>query len=281
MLDLDKDIKAGLDFLSGNRWKHYNASYGSSFMTTNEYLELYFPKFSIDNGKVLTVASSGDHVLQSIKEGAKDIHAFDYNPFQLYVTKLKVASCLALDCKQFRNYYYNDDRRGYFRLDYYRIVRDYLDEYSRKFWDTMYLIGDFEKNFESFIILGNSWHSIVDPKGFYMNSDNYYITKNNIDKVNFCYYNSDLFDILKFIPKDIKFDGVLFSNIYDWLGYDDKNKYIDFVRNKLVNYLSDKGMIAVYSPVGGCNDIYLENIFSDYIDMGSRGKTITYKKLKK
>ena len=80
------------------------------------------------------------------------------------------------------------------------------------------------------------------------------------------------------LPKGVKFDGIFLSNIYDWLNYQNQERYIAFVKKELVNYLTDRGLIAVYYPVGGCNDKYLDNVFDDFIDMGSRGKTIIYKK---
>lgn len=57
---------------------------------TNELLTAY-PKEDLKNKKVLTVTSSGDHVLDAIYNGAKEITAFDFNRFAKYYSALKIA----------------------------------------------------------------------------------------------------------------------------------------------------------------------------------------------
>ena len=132
MLDIEKDVEAGLDFARHNYFYYINNEdnyYNKMYTLTNEEINLYFPKFKLQDGKVLTVASSGDHILEAILYGAKEIHAFDKNPFAFYMTKLKIAAVKSLNNREYRKFFEGNLGKDIFSIDYYRKIR----ERSRKF----------------------------------------------------------------------------------------------------------------------------------------------------
>lgn len=56
----------------------------SSYLWTNENMYLYDNE-DLKDKKVLTVTSSGDHALNAILNGAKNIDSFDINLYSKYV----------------------------------------------------------------------------------------------------------------------------------------------------------------------------------------------------
>ena len=98
IIDVYKDI-----FLTYAYLNNFPApkEYQSTFLVTNEPIAQYYNIFPIKNGRVLTVASSGDHILQAVCNGANIIDAFDNNKIALYFTKLKIAAVKALNQDEF------------------------------------------------------------------------------------------------------------------------------------------------------------------------------------
>ncbi len=276
-MDLEKDIEVALQFLKGNysaRGKnHCDMIYGM----TNEKLALYFKYFPIKDGNVFTVLGSGDFVLQSACFGAKSIYTFDYNPLSLHMGKLKIKSMDVLEWNEFINYYYNSNNLGYFKLKYYKKIREYLDNDTRIFWDAIYSNVRLESQITDNLIMVDSLNKNRSIDGF-LHKDNYYLTKNNLKNIDIKYYCSDVFDILSKIPNDTKFDAVFLSNIFDWMNFEEKIKYPLFIKRDLDNHLDNDAMVAVHSSVNGNISNVLNIVFEDVIDVDKCDKVIVYKK---
>ena len=63
---------------------------------TNENIGAYFSKLDFKDKSVLTVTSSGDHIINSILMGAKEVDAFDVNPLAKHYSELKIAAIKSL-----------------------------------------------------------------------------------------------------------------------------------------------------------------------------------------
>ena len=236
--------------------------YTTAFLNTNEPLGQYYKVFPIEGGRVLTVAASGDHILQAVCNGAREIDAFDKNKIALYFAKLKVAAVKALDQWEFSEYY-----KDFENMSYYRKVRKYLDLDVRIFFDALYS----SKNCEEYIdYLVDRGFLVENSKGYYAFDENYkYIsidkafqrrfeivevlepnyekTKNNLERVKINYYLSTLHTVLDKTPPDSRYDAVFLSNIYNWLRGDEMLEFNSFLENILSKVLTDEGMIAVYA----------------------------------
>lgn len=274
MLNVLEDIKVGLDFLNGNSKNYIMTQYSLPFATTNENIDLYFPYFPINNGTVLTVASSGDHILEAVKNNSKKIYAFDINPFSLYVSMLKVAACKSLDYLKFIDFFYNENFH-FFSKSYYKIIREYLDSKSRKFWDDMYYYGNLEDGTFDFVMLEH--FRFNNSENSFRKEENYYSLQHKIQNANINYYHSDVFNILNFIPKNIQFDSIFLSNIFDWLK-NNKKQYVNFIKSQLSTYLKKDGMIAVYVSSNGYYNSSLEKEFDDIINISKHNKVVTHVK---
>ena len=276
-MDIEKDIFIARQIIKGNynfKEKHYNTVYNM----TNEQLDLYFKYFPIKDGNVLTVLGSGDHVLQSACCGAKSIYAFDYNPLALHMAKLKIKSLSILERNEFLNYLYNVDYKRYFDVSYYKKIRDYLDNDTMKFWDSLYSYFNNHEITDNLIKNGDSY--INRSEDGFLNRDKYYLTKNNLDNVDINYFCSDVFDVLEKLPSDIKFNAAFLSNIFDWMNLEDAVKYPLFIKRDLDKYLYKDALIAVHSSVNGATSNALSIIFEDKIEYDNHNKVIVYKKVK-
>ena len=276
-MDLEKDIFIARKIIQGNynfKEGHYNTVYNM----TNEQLALYFKYFPIKDGNVLTVLGSGDHVLQAVCCGAKSIYAFDYNPLALHMAKLKIKSLSILERNEFLNYFYNIDYKRYFDVSYYKKIRDYLDSYTMKLWDSLY--NDFNNHEITDNLINNGDSYINRSEDGFLNRDKYYLTKKNLENVDINYFCSDVFDVLEKVPSDIKFNAAFLSNIFDWMNLEDAVKYPLFVKRDLDKYLCKDALVAVHSSVNGATSNALSIIFEDKIEYDSHNKVIVYKKAK-
>lgn len=276
-MDIEKDIFIARKIIQGNynfKEGHYNTVYNM----TNEKLALYFKYFPIKDGNVFTVLGSGDHVLQAVCCGAKNIYAFDYNPLALYMAKLKIKSLSILERNKFLNYLYNVDYKRYFDVSYYKMIRDYLDNDTMKFWDSLYSYFNNHEITDNLINNGDSY--INRSEDVFLNRDKYYLTKNNLDSVDINYFCSDVFDVLEKLPSDIKFNAAFLSNIFDWMNLEDAVKYPLFIKRDFDKYLYNDALVAVHSSINGATSNALSIIFEDKIEYDDHNKVIVYKKVK-
>ena len=245
MQNLDEDINTALTmlekgYLDIDKLKKYDEVY----LKTNENLGAYFKYFPIKDGVISTVIGSGDHILQAIKDAPKEIHAFDKNIFTIYLAKLKLASCQALNFKQFEEYY-NFCCEKFLCEDYYKIIREFLDNDSKCFWDAVYVKGNILKKHNVFFI--NMINSTNNESNSYENEKNYIKVKKNISKVMIKYYPYEFFKMFKNINGNQKFDAIFLSNICDWYESSrQKKEFLNYVKKELTKQLSDNGMVAAY-----------------------------------
>lgn len=99
MTDINREINIALEF-SKEDHRGYD-KYCNVYPWTNEDLGGVFNNFCQPNSKVLTVCSSGDHVLNAILCGCRDITAFDINKFTFYYLDLKMATIESFSRKDF------------------------------------------------------------------------------------------------------------------------------------------------------------------------------------
>lgn len=253
MEELDKDIDVGIKYLIGGNFEN-SRYYDDVFLHTNESISEYYDKFPVNNGNVLTVSSGGDHILQAVYENALSIDAFDLNRFAIYIAKLKIAAVKVLDYNEFNeffNYSYMSNLKM-FNFGSYKKIRDNLDDKDRKFWDMMYEKGLFHYNYERLVF---SLSSFDNGNKNYAKEENFYITKDNLDNSSINFYHSDYFDIFDKLPSDKKYDAIFLSNLYDWLSFANVDRFFKMIDVVTNNYLTERGMIALYAPVREFSEI--------------------------
>ena len=255
---LRSDIKVANRILDGYGEDYANDKRNVIYNIATEEIDHFMPKLDVEDKKVLTVAGSGDQLLTCALNGAKSVDAFDINPLQIYFTKLKVSALKALGVGEFNDYFY---KKLMFSKSLYNKVRDYLDNSTRTFFDSLYK-NDLESKFYRLMANENMDDSFsIIPS--YTKEENYYITRNNLEKMDIRYITSDLLKIHKKTKKE--YDVIMLSNIYKWLysnkyltAEEKKDMFMKFVNTRLINLLSDDGIIQLYSSANGYKEKALE-----------------------
>lgn len=255
---LRSDIKVANRILDGYGEDYANDKRNVIYNIATEEIDHFMPRLDVEDKKVLTVAGSGDQILTCALNGAKSVDAFDINPLQIYFTKLKVSALKALGVGEFNDYFY---KKLMFSRSLYNKVRDYLDNSTRTFFDSLYK-NDLESKFYRLMANENMDDSFsIIPS--YTKEENYYITRNNLEKMDIRYITSDLLKIHKKTKKE--YDVIMLSNIYKWLysnkyltAEEKKDMFMKFVNTRLINLLSDDGVIQLYSSANGYKEKALE-----------------------
>lgn len=255
---LRSDIKVANRILDGYGEDYANDKRNVIYNIATEEIDHFMPKLDVEDKKVLTVAGSGDQLLTCALNGAKSVDAFDINPFQIYYTKLKVAALKALKANEFNEYFYNNLM---YSRNLYNKIRDYLDNSTRTFFDSLYKNG-FESKFYRLMVNENIDDSFsIIPS--YTKEENYDITKDNLKNMDIKYITGNLLKIYNKTKKE--YDVIMLSNIYKWLysnkyltDEEKKNMFMVFVNKRLLNLLSEDGIIQLYSSVNGYKEKALE-----------------------
>lgn len=225
----------------------------SSYLWTNENMYLYDNE-DLKDKKILTVTSSGDHALNAILNGAKNIDSFDINLYSKYVSALKIAMIKKYDYNAF-----------YYRVNWIENIgglnfnakenmveelKEYLtyDEYM--FWKT-----------EEYLRINNKicFYDIVNTNLYrnlnkYNNVYSYKKLRRMLGDVSIIYNDFDIKDISDNINN--KYDCIYVSNILEFFLSSDK-EYKKVVQS-LDGILNKRGKIHGYDFNWNMNAKYID-----------------------
>lgn len=137
----EKETQFNLKDIDINNFNDLSQIY--SFTTEN--IAGYFVDLDFENTKVLTVAASGDHIINAFYKGANEVIGFDINYLSLVFTELKLVALKNLEYEEFLQFFMinesNDINKNKKVLDY-EIYREKLKSKLTKSvaecWDIMY-----------------------------------------------------------------------------------------------------------------------------------------------
>ena len=213
---------------------------------TTENIAGYFEYLDFTNKNVLTVAASGDHIINAFYKGAKEVYGFDINYLALIFTELKLVALQNLNYKEFLEFFMINDKNDVEKnrnvLDYkvyINILRKDLSKSVAENWDILY--ENFNNNgyeLRNSYIFNNKYdnNNIKLESNLYLKSElDYNIAKENINKKEIILINSNYKDLNRHnLPNLANCDIILMSNISDYI----KNIY-DKEENYLEDYLKD------------------------------------------
>lgn len=224
--------------------------YSFIYRNTNENINGYLTQIPVKDKDILTVASSGDHALLSLLNGAKSVETFDINHFAKYYQELKISGYQVLSYEDFINFFYTE--KG-FTYEIFEKINN-LPLEIKDFWEYLFAYNDdytiidsqLFSNFEYDYDLLKQIHPFLDKQYF-----NEHKTKNNIP----FFQNNALF-----LPNTLKkqYDIIMLSNIPSYIK-DFHN--IEIFKNYLIKlsyFLSENGLIIA-------NYIYNFNNDNEYI----------------
>lgn len=278
----EKEQKLNLKEIDINNFNSLSQIY--SFTTEN--IAGYFEYLDFTNKNILTVAASGDHIINAFYKGAKQVYGFDINYLALIFTELKLVALRNLQYKEFLKFFMineeNDIEKNKNALDYGLYINKLRKDLSKSVaesWDTIY--QNFNNNgydLRNSYIFNNKYdnNNVKSNSNLYLKSElEYNIAKERIDEkkiilINSNYKDINCHDLLNLANCDI----ILMSNISDYIKYIYKKKanYLEeYIReiiqnfknetNKIVcAYLYDIQNTKYRSEID--NPIFRENIFN-------------------
>ena len=245
---------------------------------TNENIKAYYEKLDFKDKKVLSVTSSGDHIINSICCGAKEIDSFDSNPLAKYYSELKIAAIKSLSLEEFILFFYNKNifktKKHYMNKNmYFNKIRENLNEKNKYFWDYVFNKYTSKEIYKSYLFTND----FLDLKelikaNIYLTDNKYKELKKKLTNVKITYYDKNIKDIAD-INK--KYDLIILSNIpafidkiYDTNHLINLKKIIDQLKTGnstvILNYYYDN----MFRDVDKENLIYdteqTKKIFPDY-----------------
>jgi hypothetical protein len=217
-------------------------SFDTAYLTTTENIAGYMP--GMLDYDVLAVCSSGDHYLNALYQGAKNIDLFDINEFSYAVLNLKIAAIKSLEYEEFLTYFGIINRHKMLGYKLYLKIRENLNLEFRDIFDYIYKSTN---NSGLTMIDGTALFykdqgeqsTALTNCSFLTKSGYIYLNKllMNVDEKEIKFIHSNIFDISSKLTK--KYDAIFLSNISSC--YDPKKflKLIDILQT----YLNENGII--------------------------------------
>ncbi len=204
--------------------------YDRVYPYTTENIEGYMK--DVSDKSVLSVVGSGDHYLNLIAKGAKEVDCFDINKFALYYLSLKKAAVLSLSKREFFEFLTNDS------LKYFDRVKPHLDANSYVFWSNYIKYFTFNNGIQAtFLFYPRTAGGDYIKRNYYLTNEGYDSLKEKIIGKNEDYFYGDIYDVSKLLNK--KYDSIYLSNICNY--QEDMNKYRNLILQLKNNNLNDNG----------------------------------------
>ena len=226
---------------------------------TTENIAGYLNEFNFEKKSVLTVAGSGDHILNAILLGSLNITAFDINANALYFSELKLVMAKNLSYQQFLDFFMINSKNA-LNFDIFSKFCNNLSNFSKDYFLKLYE----EFNFDGYKLRhSNHFNNKYDKQNLkikyniYLTRENFNKLKQTIDKATITYIESDI----KTLQLARKYDIVLLSNISDYLS--------NFGENQLQNYfntvlsLKSSNNIVVFGYVYDINSSFKRSEIDD------------------
>ena len=212
---------------------------------TNENVKEYIKE--LKDKSVLCVSGSGDHLLNSIVAGAKEVDTFDINRFSPLYQELNIYAIRYLKPSDAHTFLCLFDRDIYYKFN------KHLPQHLKEFFDCLFEYDSFEemlyKFFVEFIttLEFNNYNSLKALQEL----------RERIMKVKRHHYHSDLYSLPGVLDK--KYDAIYLSNILEY--QKDFTKYFEIIRELKKNHLNEGGEIFYNYLWGKPADIKIEKCY--------------------
>lgn len=231
--------------------------FGKLYHHTNENLKAYIP--DLRSKSVLTVSSSGDHLLNILSRGCLNIDTFDINKFSPLYQNLKLCSIKFLP--SFESYEFLNSLMP----DLYYKFNCFLPKCEKSFFNYVFNYDIDEIAFKLFYL--QKIDNIINNNYFDMSVLKY--LKHNIRKLNNTHYCCDIYRLPLFLTH--KYDYMFFSNISQYVKNVDDFIYLICYLKFFLNdggciyyaYLYEKEVLNSLDGIKSINDNFF-NKFDFY-----------------
>jgi hypothetical protein len=220
------------------------SKHGRIYPFTTERLDQYLPLLSLSERPVFTVCGSGDHLLNSILLGVRDISAFDINVRALWWSELKVSALRRLTFDEFTTFFLPSLETSkidiLFNQETYNRIRIGLSLPARHFFDTLFLreLCDTEYVLNSFFTTRRFSHQHAVRSNLYLvNAHHFNELKKNLKKATLRYLHLDVLCATSSLLSQKA--TILLSNVADYpstIGVSSKGSFSAFLKSVVLPF---------------------------------------------
>ena len=245
----DKERKFNIENIDIDNFSDLSQIY--SFTTEN--ISGYFDYIDFKDKDILTVAASGDHIINAFYKGAKAVIGFDINYLALIYTELKLVALQNLKYKDFIQFFVineaNDIDKNKKAFDYtiYKSLRKYLNQNTASCWNMIYQKFDYDGyKLRNSYIFNNKYdnNKVKISSNLYLKDEEVYnYVKENIKNKDITLINANYRSInLSNLPKSSNYDIILMSNISDYIKsiYNIKTNSLEEYTKEIINNFKSK-----------------------------------------
>lgn len=214
---------------------------------TTENISGYINSFDLRNKSLLTVGSSGDHVLNAIYKNCKEITVLDINPYTKFYYYLKAAGIIELSKDEFLEFFrYKDypkvfkDNKYVFHKSYYeklKIALRLLDYESYLFWDELFNTYTGEQIRKQLFSIDEDRTNVIEGMNLYLEASIFEKLKSKLINANI---NFIIGDIFKEELTEL-YDVIWLSNIGTYLS----RHFVKIMTDKMSKLLNNNGMLLI------------------------------------
>lgn len=231
MTKLEQDLALAHDLIEDKeRYVEYYWRFYRMWPFTTINMKEYLKPFDLENKKCITIQGSSDHIFELFLKRPEKIIGVDTNPLTEHYYYLKLAAFSVLTnpedfLKFFRWHDYPkfcENNHNAFDKDIFQEMSKYLIGDSKLFWEDLF------RTYEPIKIRKNLFNATDETNNqalyqtlSYLSIENYEYIRNNRDKINFSFKNTDVRNLVDELTEDQDF--ITLSNLifYDHYMYPD------------------------------------------------------------
>lgn len=183
------------------------------YLMTTENIKAFLQQYSLQNKDILTVAGSGDQMLNAYLMGANNVTCFDINPLAFSQVKLKKAAVCSLEYEEFLEFFFPEFGKLFERYLFDKFSYQ-LDSETKDLFQYLY------SNYESKDILNKIYYRYhaslekIKSMNAYLDKDNYQKLASILKGKNVNFIQSDITSLRSKLEENL-YDMILLSNISD------------------------------------------------------------------
>lgn len=266
MIDIEKVEKI---IGSGNDLNFDFGGYSKIYMHTTENIKDFLTCFDMNGSKVLTVAGSGDQLLNAYALGASYVDIFDINPLAKCGVDLKVSAAKCLSYDEFIHFFFSNFPE-FFSEELYAKIYSLLDSDTKLLFDTFFQKFGVKDSIKKLYYQMNPSLKKMQQMNLYLEEYYYYVLKERLKNKKINFIESPIQDLKANINNS--YDVMMFSNISDSIndifGGKALNEYLKLIAS-LTEKLNQGGSIEIGYIYGTYSK---DDTISDFVSDKKRQK---------
>lgn len=271
------------------------------YLMTTENIKGFLEQYDLTNKDILTVAGSGDQMLNAYLMGARNVTCFDINPLAFYQVKLKKAAVCTLSYEEFVAFFFQEYGK-FLDINLFDKISKELDSETTHFFENLYYKYDPKEIFKKIYYHFTPKFEKMVRLNTYLEKENYQKLASILKEKEITFIESDVTKLREHLKNEF-FYMILLSNINDsiediWSSDSLKNykRLIhSFSKNLVLDGTIQVGYIYDYYGVRQdklfskkherqkifTSDEFHTTFVESYLFYGDRDAIITFQKTKK